>query len=68
MSGVSFLPYSDHIYKQAPYEEITANIYNVMISKMPDDFNMAEELARYESEDHTTGSRELACVSGACEI
>jgi len=68
MSGVSFLPYSDHIYKQAPYEGITINIYNVMVSKMPNDFDMAEELANYESEDHTTGSRELACVAGSCEI
>ncbi len=68
MSGVSFLPYSEHVYKQAPYEEITANVYNVMMSKMPDDFDMAEELANYENEDHTTGGRELSCVAGACEI
>ncbi len=68
MSGVSFLPYSDHIYKQAPYEEITASMYNEMLAGMPSEFNMAEELATYESEDHTTGGRELACVAGACEI
>ncbi len=68
MSGVSFLPYSDHVYKQAPYEEITANVYNVMMSKQPGEFDMAEELADYENEDHTTGGRELACTAGACEI
>jgi len=68
MSGVSFLPYSDHGYKQAPFEEITGNVYNVMMSKMPGEFDMAEELANYENEDHTTGGRELACVAGACEI
>ncbi len=68
MSGVSFLPYSDHIYKQAPYEEITANDYHVICSKMPGEFDMAGELSSYENEDHTTGGRELACVAGQCDI
>jgi len=68
MSGVSFLPYSEHIYKQAPYEEITFNVHEVMMSKMPGEFDMAEELGDYENEDHTTGSRELACSAGHCEI
>ena len=68
MSGVSFMPYSDHIYKQAPYEEITSSAYHSMVSKMPGKFNMAEELATYEQEDHTTGGRELACTSGQCEL
>ncbi len=68
MSGVSFLPYSDHIYKQAPYEEITAQQYETQTEQMPDEFDMAEELSSYEKEDHTTGSRELACVAGACDL
>jgi len=68
MSGVSFMPYSEHVYKQAPYEEITSRQYEVMCSKMPGEFDMAEELSDHESEDHTTGGRELACVAGACEI
>jgi len=68
MSGVSFLPYSDHVYKQAPYEEITATQYNVMVSKQPSEFDMAAKLSEYEAEDHTTGGRELACVAGQCEI
>lgn len=66
MSGVSFLPYSDHIYKQAPYEEITADVFEVLSSKMPKiDWS---KLPEFELEDTTTGSRELACVAGACEI
>lgn len=68
MSGVSFLPYSDHIYKQAPYEEITFNVFNMLISKMPGDFDMAQELMNYEATDKTTASHELACVAGVCDI
>jgi ribonucleoside-diphosphate reductase alpha chain len=66
MSGVSFLPNSEHTYKQAPYEEITANQYNVLQSKMPEmDWDALKD---HEHEDNTTGGRELACVAGACEI
>jgi ribonucleoside-diphosphate reductase alpha chain len=68
MSGVSFLPYSDHIYKQAPYEEITKQQYDTQMDSMPEEFDMASELGQYENEDHTTGSRELACSAGHCEI
>ena len=68
MSGVSFLPYSDHVYKQAPYEEMTRRQYKRLKDSMPDNFNMAEELTQYEEEDQTTASHELACVAGACEI
>lgn len=68
MSGVSFLPFSDHVYKQAPYEELTRGGYASMKEAMPPNFNMAEELTQFESEDHTTSSHELACVAGACEI
>jgi ribonucleoside-diphosphate reductase alpha chain len=68
MSGVSFLPYTEHTYKQAPYEEITAAKYQELNSAMPNEFNMSEELTNYEHTDHTTGSHELACVAGMCEI
>jgi ribonucleoside-diphosphate reductase alpha chain len=68
MSGVSFMPYSDHVYKQAPYEEITSRQYATAMENMPDEFDMATELANYEAEDHTSGGRELACVAGQCEI
>jgi ribonucleoside-diphosphate reductase alpha chain len=68
MSGVSFLPYTDHVYKQAPYEEITEVQYATQMENMPDDFDLAAELANYETEDHTSGGRELACVAGQCDI
>jgi ribonucleoside-diphosphate reductase alpha chain len=67
VSGISFLPYSEHTYVQAPYQEVTQDIYNDMISKMPKSINW-EALSLYELEDNTSGSQTLACVSGECEI
>jgi len=66
-SGISLLPYSDHVYQQAPYEDISAEEYDKLVAEMPVgvDWN---DLERYEEEDNTTGSQELACVGGACEI
>ena len=66
-SGISLLPYSDHVYQQAPYEDIDAEKYDEMVASMPQgvDWN---DLEKYEEEDNTTGSQELACVGGACEI
>ena len=66
-SGISLLPYSDHVYQQAPYEDINAEKYDEMVASMPQgvDWN---DLEKYEEEDNTTGSQELACVGGACEI
>ena len=64
VSGVSFLPYSDHTYEQAPYEAITEERYNELIKSIPTeiDWNLNED------SDVTEGSQELACVGGACEI
>ena len=65
ISGVSFLPYDNGTYVQAPYEEITAEQYEALASTMPtalDWSKMQEEI------DVTTGSQELACVGGACEL
>jgi len=67
VSGISFLPYSEHTYVQAPYQEIDKNAYNDLVSKMPKSINW-EALSLYELEDSTTGSQALACVSGECEI
>ena len=66
-SGISLLPYSDHVYQQAPYEDISAEEYDKLVAEMPVgvDWN---DLEKYEEEDNTTGSQELACVGGACEI
>ena len=66
-SGVSLLPYSDHVYQQAPYEDATDEMFAELVAKMPKDINW-EDLGNYEKEDNTIGSQELACVGGACEI
>lgn len=67
LSGVSFLPEDLGTYRQAPYQTITEPDYEEWLGKMPEeiDWNL---LALFETEDATTGSRELACVAGACEI
>jgi len=65
-SGISFLPHTDHVYQQAPYQECTEEEYNEMLSQMPDlDWEL---LTEFETEDETTGSQEYACTSGGCEI
>ncbi len=66
MGGVSFQPHSDHIYKQAPNTEITETEYQKYREKMPA-LNWAL-LPDYELEDMTTGTKELACSGGACEL
>ena len=66
-SGISLLPYSDHVYQQAPYEDIDADKYDELVAAMPEGVDW-EDLGKYEQEDNTTGSQELACVGGACEI
>jgi ribonucleoside-diphosphate reductase alpha chain len=68
MSGVSFLPFSEHTYQQAPYQDCEKEDYEVLLAKMPKDVNWAM-LADYEKQDTTTGSQELACsAAGGCEI
>ena len=67
MSGVSFLPFSDHVYKQAPYQDCTKEEYEALLAKMPKNVDWTK-LATYEKQDATTGSQELACVAGGCEI
>ena len=66
-SGISLLPYSDHVYQQAPYEDIDAEKYEELLAAMPEGVDW-EDLGKFETEDNTTGSQELACVGGACEI
>lgn len=67
MSGVSFLPYSDHSYQQAPYQDITEGEYNAAVDLMPKNIDWSK-LSDYESEDNTTGSQTLNCTGGVCEI
>jgi ribonucleoside-diphosphate reductase alpha chain len=67
ISGISFLPFSDHVYKQAPYQECSKDQYLTLLSKMPKDIDWSN-LHIYEKEDMTTSTHELACTSGNCEI
>ena len=68
VSGISFLPHSDHSYKQAPYQEVTEEEYEDLLSKMPKSIRW-EDLSFYETEDGTSGTQTLACTSdGNCEI
>jgi ribonucleoside-diphosphate reductase alpha chain len=66
MSGVSFLPYNEHIYQQAPYQEMTKHDYDVMMSIMPEKLDWSK-LSEYETEDTTKSSQTFACV-GSCEV
>ena len=67
ISGISFLPYSEHSYKQAPYQECDKNTALELQSKMPTKVDWSE-LVEYEVEDTTSGGRELACTAGVCEV
>ena len=67
MSGVSFLPYSEHTYKQAPYQDCNEKEYKDLMNKMPTSVDW-NKLSQYEKSDMTVGSQELACSAGSCEI
>ena len=67
LSGISFLPFSDHSYKQAPYQDIKREDYSALLKDMPPVIDWTE-LQMYEQGDTTTGSQELACAGGVCEV
>ena len=67
VSGISFLPYADHSYQQAPYQECSEAEYKEMLKKMPKEIDWLE-LSKYEQEDHTRGSQEYACTGDKCEV
>ena len=67
MSGVSFLPMSDHTYRQAPYQDCTKELYDKLFREMPKNINWMK-LQEYEEQDMTAGSQDLACSAGSCEI
>ena len=67
VSGISFLPFSDHTYAQAPYQDITGGEYEQLYKQMPASIDWSK-LADYEKEDTTSGGRELACTADACEM
>lgn len=64
--GISFLPYTEHVYQLAPYEAITAEKYQELLSKFPQIHY--EKLIYYEIEDSTDVKKELACAGGVCEL
>jgi len=66
-SGVSFLPFSDHTYQQAPYQDIEADDYLEWNGRVPSKLDWTK-FSNYEKEDNTSGSRELACTADACEV
>jgi hypothetical protein len=66
LSGVSFLPHSDHTYQQAPYQEITREEYERLSAPMP--LIDWDKLGEYETDDQTTGQQQLACVAGVCDL
>ena len=67
VSGISFLPFSDHTYAQAPYQDIEREEYLELQQIMPKSIDWSK-LAEYEKEDTTSGGRELACTADACEM
>jgi ribonucleoside-diphosphate reductase alpha chain len=67
VSGISFLPFSDHTYAQAPYQDIDEDKYNDLTKAMPRAIDWSK-LQDFEKEDTTSGSKELACTAGVCEV
>jgi ribonucleoside-triphosphate reductase (thioredoxin) len=67
VSGVSFLPHSDHSYQQAPYQEVGKHDYETLLSVMPERIDWAR-LSEYEKEDTSKGTSTFACAGGSCEM
>ena len=67
MSGVSFLPHSDHTYQQAPYQDCTKEEYEELLAKMPESIDWSK-LSEYEQEDNTVGMQTMACTGDVCEM
>lgn len=67
MSGVSFLPYNEHTYQQAPYQEVGKSDYEQLLSLMPEAIDWSK-LSEYEKEDTTKSSQTYACTGEVCEV
>ena len=67
MSGVSFLPYEEHTYQQAPYQEIGVTDYKELSSLMPDSLDW-KDLEGYEEDDNTVSMQTMACSGDSCEL
>ena len=67
ISGISFLPHSDHSYRQAPYQDSTKREFTEFSKKLPQEVDWLE-LSSYEKEDNTSGTQTMACSGNSCEI
>ena len=67
ISGISFLPHSDHTYKQAPYQDCDVKEYKELLKQLPSDVDWTE-LKSYEEQDNTAGSQTMACSGDSCEV
>jgi ribonucleoside-triphosphate reductase len=67
MSGVSFLPFDDHTYQQAPYQDCSKADYETLLSVMPEKIDWTE-LSNYEKEDTTVSMQTMACSGDSCEL
>ncbi len=66
IGGLSFLPRTDHVYKLAPYEEISKEQYEEIAQRM-EGIDYAK-IVTYETDDNTQGAKEYACIAGNCEV
>ena len=67
MSGVSFLPFNEHTYQQAPYQDCTSVEYLGMLAQSPDSIDWSK-LSSYEKTDNTSGMQTMACTGDVCEM
>jgi len=67
VSGISFLPFEEHVYQQAPYQEVEALSYHDLYRITPNKIDWSK-LSVYETEDQTAGSQTLACSGDTCEL
>ena len=68
ISGISFLPFSEHTYRQAPYQDCSKEEYEEALKAMPKSVDWSM-LSKYEEQDFTAGAQELACAAdGGCEV
>ena len=67
ISGISFLPHSDHSYRQAPYQDCSKEEYEKALENMPKNADWSK-LSQYEKEDRTVGNQTFACSGDKCEI
>jgi ribonucleoside-diphosphate reductase alpha chain len=67
ISGISFLPYSEHTYAQAPYQECSKEEYEALLAETPTNIDWSE-LQDFEKEDNTAGSQTYACSGDSCEV